>query len=479
MIDNWTFWAIVVAVFDIAIAFATTMHAVLHKRETQSVIGWVGLIWLSPLLGSLLYCAFGVNRIQRKGGRILRSMDLQFRDAIISGQFMDDAANRELPFGGKLAGVAAHLTGKALLGGNSVTPLVGGELAYHLMLQAIEEAEKSVTLCSYIFDYDEAGRKFVDALERAQQRGVSVKVLIDDVGSRYSKPRTTTELKRRGVQVETFLPTLVPALTMYANLRNHRKMMVVDGRLGFTGGMNIREGCYSDFPSAHPIQDIHFRVTGPVVTHIQETFLADWAFVTGEELQGPLWFTPPERCGDVLARGIPDGPDANFDHLRLIILASLGLAQKRIDVVTPYFLPDDTLIQGLILAAMRGVRVRVVVPRKNNLRFVQWASSDPISRILEQGCEVYESDPPFDHTKLLLVDEEWSLIGSSNWDPRSLRLNFEFNIECYDQDLSHDLTMLIDKKVENGERMTLDRLKARPLYARVRDGVVRMAIPYL
>lgn len=479
MTDTFTNWAIGIAVFERLLAIGATLHAVLRKRETSSVIGWVGLIWLSPLIGSLLYCGFGVNRIERKGMRIKTGMDRILHEALLDSEFQQRGTPQELAFEGRLDAVARKLTGKPLLVGNSITPLAGGDLAYNLMLEEIESARMSVGLCSYIFDYDRAGRRFVDSLERAHRRGVKVRVLIDDVGSRYSKPTSTRELRRREVPVANFLPTLAPGLARHANLRNHRKILVVDGRIGFTGGMNIREGCCSDLPTKHPVQDLHFRIQGPVVTHMQDTFVSDWLFVTGEELDGPDWFAAPELCGDILARGVPDGPDDDIDQLRLMMLAGLDLARHRVDIVTPYFLPDDTLVHSLALAAMRGVSVRVVLPRKNNLPFVRWASMDPIAKILKRGCEVYETDPPFDHTKIMLVDDEWTLIGSSNWDPRSLRLNFEFNIECYGENLAHQLGMLVDQKVSQARPLTLADLRGRPFPTRVRDGIARLAIPYL
>ena len=468
------------AVVERAAALSLATHAILRKRETQSVLGWVGLIWFSPFVGSILYFCFGVNRIERKAARIQKRMDHRFREALRKGRFLDnDASGTALPFNGKLNVVIAHVTGKALLGGNAVDYYDGGEAAYPEMLTAIDQAKKSVSLASYIFDNDRAGQEFVAALARAQERGVEVRVLVDSVGARYSKPSILQLLAKSRIPAARFLPTVAPRLPAYSNLRNHRKLLVVDGRVGFTGGMNIRAACRGDWPAAHPVHDIHFRFRGPVVSHIQEAFVTDWAFTTQEKLFNNVWFSIPERCGNVRARGIPDGPDGNFDAIRLSILGALAVAEKRIDIVTPYFLPDDSIINALNIAAMRGVKVRILLPREVNIRAVQWASTDPLSHVLPRGCEVYLSPPPFDHSKLLLVDQEWVLVGSSNWDPRSLRLNFEFNIECYDADLNWKLSELIRLKLEKSQRMTMADLKARSFPVRLRDGVARLAIPYL
>lgn len=480
MFDSiYTYIAILFAVADALLVIWATSHAVLKKRETRTVIGWVGLIWFSPFIGAILYFLIGVNRIERRGEEIL--VDLKESAGDAARQAIQGRQFEEIPFehDNNLAKVGKSLTGFDLLPGNQVTLLNGGEIAYPAMLEAIANAEHTVALCSYIFDYDNAGRQFIDALLDAQNRGVEVRVLIDHVGSKYSKPSAVKMMRKRGLKVQTFLPTNVPVLATYANLRNHRKILVVDGKTGFTGGMNIRAGCLPCETNSHPVQDVHFQFDGPVVEHLQDAFLADWKFAAKENLPAKTWFGTPCSEGSTWARGIPDGPDADIDNIRLLMLGAISAARQRIDIVTPYFLPESALVGALNVAAMRGVQVRILIPKKVNIRLVQWASMEPISRILERGCEVYQSPPPFDHTKVMLVDDEWSLVGSSNWDPRSLRLNFEFNVECYGRELNQQLSELIDTKIKAATPLTLEKLAARRPYEKIRDGITRLATPYL
>ena len=334
-----------------------------------------------------------------------------------------------------LAKVVAVATGRPLLRGNRITPLHNGDEAYPAMIAAIDEARDSVLFSTYIFDNDRAGALFLEAFRRAVARRVEVRVLIDGLGARYSWPSVIAGLRAAGVRVARFLPKLIPTRFRYANLRNHRKVMVVDGRVGFTGGMNVREGCLLELHPRHPVRDLHFRVEGPAVAHLQEVLAEDWAFITGELLQGPRWFPPPEPAGSALARGITDGPDEDFERLRMTLLGAITAARSSVIVVTPYFLPDATLVNTLNVAAMRGVQVDILLPAEGNLRVVQWASTAQLWQVLERGCRVWLTPPPFDHTKLMVVDGAWVLLGSSNWDPRSLRLNFEFDLECYDRGL--------------------------------------------
>ena len=215
--------------------------------------------------------------------------------------------------------------------------------------------------------------------------------------------------------------------------------MVVDGRVGFTGGMNIREGCLLELNPRHPVRDLHFRVEGPAVAHLQEVLADDWAFITGELLQGPRWFPPPEPAGVPWRGASPTARTRTSSGCAMTLLGAITAARSSVIVVTPYFLPDATLVTTLNVAAMRGVQVDILLPAESNLRLVQWASTAQLWQVLERGCRVWLTPPPFDHTKLMVVDGAWVLLGSSNWDPRSLRLNFEFDLECYDRGLAESL----------------------------------------
>lgn len=238
-----TFQAIVTAT-SLTLAIFTSAHVVLYKRDVRAAIGWVGMIWLTPLIGSLLYISFGINRLQRRAKKMLAEKSRPVFDATRAHDARCDAAriHAELDYLSSLVAYGDKITERPLLGGNQISPMTDGDTAYNTMLTAIEEAQHSIALETYIFDNDRAGQRFVDALAAAQQRGVQVRVLIDDVGSRYTWPTIRTALRTAQIPHATFLPTLIPWKFHYSNLRNHRKILVVDGRIGFTGGMNIREG---------------------------------------------------------------------------------------------------------------------------------------------------------------------------------------------------------------------------------------------
>ena len=473
-------WTWVIAAVSVLLAVSATIHAVIRKRDGRAVIGWVGLIVLAPLVGAIAYFWFGVNRIQRKATalNVPRKSPVPLTVTPGEGTKGKDIAERHPGLVG-LATLGDALLGHPILRGNAIEPLVNGDEAYPAMLEAIEGAERTVALLSYIFDNDRAGQAFLEALVRAKGRGVEVRVLIDHVGSRYSRPSMVDQLRKAGIPVATFLPTRKIAMMKYSNLRNHRKILVVDGSIGFTGGTNIREGHWLSLEPSSPVQCLHFRVLGPVVAHLQEAFALDWAFSTRKPLEGKAWFPDLKREGDVWARGIPDGPDENFEVLLDTLVGALSVAEERVWIVTPYFLPDSTLIHALNVAAMRGVEINILLPEENNLPLVEWACMAQLHQLIDKGCRVFLGPSPFDHTKIMVVDGAWSLIGSTNWDPRSLRLNFEYNVECYDEPLAEKIEAIVGCKAQAARVLTLEALKNAPFFVRLRNGLARLLTPYL
>ena len=469
----------------VLLAVTVSAHIILTKDDVRSAIGWIGLVWLTPFVGSALYLVFGINRINRQPGPMRKGppLDPADRAALMRGTSAEPAlselAAAMSPAAQAIARIAGTVTRLPLERGCAIEPLVNGDEAYPAMLAAINGAERTVAMATYIFDRGTAGTQFVDALARAAKRGVAVRVLIDGVGARYSHPPIVNELKRRGVPVARFLPSVVPIPHPYVNLRNHRKMMIVDGTIGFCGGMNVRDACILALQRPDATQDMHFRVRGPVVRQIMRAFAFDWEFASHEHLPESTWESESAAAGDVMARAIPDGPDTDFQTLLMVILGATAAATRSIRLSTPYFLPDPPLIDALRVAALRGVEVDIVLPQHGNLRLVQWAMTAQLPQVLAWGCRVYLSAPPFDHSKLLIVDGEWSLIGSANLDPRSLRLNFELNVECYSRPLAAHLSSILDNKIATGRPLTIEDLERRSLPRRLRDGAAWLAQPYL
>ena len=432
----------------IAAALLASGHAIIYKRDPRSASIWVIVIWMLPVAGPILYLLLGINRVRRRAAA-KRSRMVRHRTVPEVLPFPSDAAlddNPILPGASHLVPIArlvSQIIARPLLPGNKIEPLVNGSQAYPPMLAAIDLARKSVCVASYIFSGDGIGTEFIEALDRARQRGVAVRVLIDDMDARFSHSSTVKLLRSKGVPVAVFNPALVPARLKFVNLRNHRKIMVVDGTIGFTGGINIDSRYWKPEDPNAAFRDLHFRLLGPVVAHLAEVFVDDWQFTTGEQLRGEEWFPRlSSHEGATFARGIEAGPDYSLDRVRWPIIGGLNAAQRSVRVFTPYFVPDAGLITALNAAAMRGVEVDIFLPEQSDLPHLQWAAFAQLWQVLEYGCRVWMSPGPFDHSKLMVVDRAWTLLGSANWDTRSLRLNFEFNVECYDSELGTQLDTL-------------------------------------
>jgi len=466
----------------VLLAIATSSHAVLYKRDPRAAFSWMGVIWLAPVVGPALYVLFGINRIQRRAVRLRRRrkrFDAAASPEVCTPEELHQALGPDHLHLLPLQRLGDHVIGRPLLEGNRVTPLVDGEQAYPDMLSAIEAAERSVCLLAYIFEKDSVGERFIQAIGRAVARGAKARVLVDHVGGGGTLGATRRAFKAAGVPMEIFLPIRLPFRTRHMNLRNHRKILVVDGRVGYTGGMNIRESHLVQAGSGHREHDVQFKLEGPVVEHLQQAFVDDWAFATGEVLRGEDWFPKLRAEGAVIARGIPFDPGEVNDSLRWTIAGSLSCARRSARIVTPYFLPDQALIAALNVAALRGVEVDILIPKVNDNPFVDWAMTATLWQVLGGGCRVWRTRPPFDHTKVMVVDGAWVLLGSANFDPRSLRLNFEFNVECFDRTLAGGLESSILAKRDGAEEVTLRKVNGRRLVVKMRDGIARLFSPYL
>ena len=471
-------WLEFVGLLSLALAVGTSVRVILRKRDVRAAIGWIGLIWLAPVIGPLTYLMLGINRIGRRAAtvrsdRAHRSSVLEIEEGagFLRGHLQEHQRHLE-----DLGRLIDNLTGVPLTGGNRVATLANAGAAYPVMIEAIDGAVCSVALSTYIFGDDEAGSAVADALVRAVNREVKVRVLLDGMGSWYALLRVSKSLSRRNVPVSLFLHSLIPWRMPYLNMRSHHKILVVDGRTGFTGSMNIGSG---NLRGGRRQQDIHFRFQGPVAGQMMRVFAREWAFSSGELLVGEDWFPVLPSAGSVAARGIAAGPDQDVDILRLTLLGALNRARRSVWIVTPYFLPDPTLITAINLAALRGLRIEIILPEKCNLPPVQWACNAQLWQVITQGCNVSLSPPPFDHSKIMIVDETWALVGSSNWDARSLRLNFEFNVEAYDAAFAGTLMDLVLEKRRRATPVTKKDLDRRPLPIKLRDGVARLFSPYM
>lgn len=457
----------------LAISLLAAGHALLNKRDSRAAFGWIAVSMSLPLAGPILYLIFGINRVNATARRHYVT------------KLPKDAAGTELTPAGTqfrpLSLVGEHVVGKGLTSCDEVLALENGEALYPAMLSAIAGARRKVLLCTYLFDTDETGRQFVDALCAARDRGVEVKIIVDGMGEWLSVGRIGRLLRTRSLDFTYFNPVTLFPPALNVNLRSHRKLLIVDNDFAFTGGANIGDRhLAARTDRAHRVLDIHFRLSGRIVDELEWAFRRDWHYCRETRELRPFTHTnPPRPDAPVWSRLVLDGPNKALDRLNDLMIGVIGAAQQRVWIMTPYFLPTLDLLGALIGARLRGVDVQILLPGENNIKPAHWASRNILRQVLANDIPIHYQPPPFVHSKLLLIDAQYSLIGSANWDPRSLRLNYELAVELFSAQVNTQLAAYFEGRLALSSPVTADEIARRPLLEQLRDSLAWLFSPYL
>ncbi len=493
---NATLWLEFAYGVHLVAAVAASLHAVRIKREAASALLWLLIIWSFPFAGVLAYIGMGVDRIaaqSRLRARVRRAFGDSRRQREAAEQPMADWRGvRECQCshpGGEWAqalhrAMDALLPDEPLLGGNDVRLLVTGDEAYPRMFETIAAARSHIHLQTFILAHDEAGRRLMDLLLERARAGVEVRLLFDRFGS---TPSVLSGFVRRwrGAHPRLHLAGWTLAKPwrrqFQLNLRNHRKILVVDGRVAFTGGMNVSDVNVSR-PGRPADRDFHFEVRGPVVQELQYSFLNDWHFMTGETAERLLCaehFPPQPAVGGDLVRVANGEPAEESETLPDILFALLTAARRQILIVTPYFVPTMDILRALRAAALRGIEVKLLVPKYNNHVYAGWAGRSFYESLLTAGVQIVERAPPFLHAKALIVDDEVAMVGSANLDSRSLRLNYETNLLVWGAQFIGRLKSAVLDEFACGEAITTAAWLRRPARHRWIERAAALLSPVL
>ena len=354
------------------------------------------------------------------------------------------------------------MLGPALLPGNRVTALVNGDEIFADMLKAIRGAQQTITFEMYIYWRGSIGEEFTAALAERARAGVKVHVLIDALGSQKIDERVIERMKAAGARVELYNPVRWHTIARMNN-RTHRKIMVVDGRIGYTGGAGIGDEWRGNAQSPKQWRDTHFRIEGPVVAQMQAAFIENWIEVTGRVLHGEEYFPELGRAGGQAAQFIVTSPGGGSESMQLMYLISIAAAAKSIKLSAAYFVPDDVEIRTLVAAAKRGVRVQLIVPgQETDSPLVRRASRSTWGELLRAGVEFYEYQPTFFHCKVMIVDDLWVSVGSTNFDSRSFSVNDEANLNVYDRDFAAEQAQIFEADLKRSRRVTYEEWAKRP-----------------
>jgi cardiolipin synthase len=457
--------------------------ALVRRREPSSTIAWILTLVFLPGVGLALFLLHGRDRMRWPAKRkraadavVAARLDAARTPSIL--QSTEDLAQMDANER-RIFRVCRGLSDAVdVSSGNRVELYTDGDAAFGALERSIDRAERCVFCEFYLVSDDASGARFRGMLVRAANRGLDVRLLVDAYGCFWLPARWYRPLRQAGVKVVQFLP-LSEALRLPMNLRTHRKIVVVDGTVAFTGGMNVGDVYMSGSAERPTWRDTLLSIRGPAVAPLTAIFLMDWHFMTGVAEVPKAVFPEPDRDGPAIVAVVPSGPDNVVEAIHRAFFAAIVGARRRIWITTPYFVPDRSLLVALETAALQGVDVQMILPRRSNHRVTGAAGRSFYAELLDCGVTLYEYGPAMIHAKTMLVDDAIALVGSANMDMRSFRLNFEVHTLIHDETVARRLELAFDADRSRSERLDRDRWHARAWPHRVAEGAARLVSPIL
>lgn len=473
----------VLAVVYLIAVFAICLMIVFENRNPVKTLSWMLVILFIPVAGMIVYFFFGRN---------YRKQKIYSRKSLTDSARLEDHADHQVRLLSRyLSGDSAAVRSKEhlihlmlrnnrslLTLDNRIDLLVNGRQTFPAMLDAIASATNYIHLEFYRFEPDTLGMEFSELMKRKAKEGVRVRVIYDDVGSWNIRKPYIKKMREAGVQIHTFMPVRFPNFSSKINYRNHRKILVVDGKVGFVGGLNIADKYLHGLPDLGPWVDTHLRLEGEAVAALDRVFVADWDFVSGEELPPDAALEHVVRTGNrCLVQVASSGPDTDWATIMQVYFSAIATAKSSIYLTSPYFSPDESLLTALKTAALSGVDVRMIFPEYTDSIIANWNTRSYISELLDAGVRVFLYRNGFIHSKYLLVDNIFSSVGSPNVDVRSFDLDFEVTALIYDEDFALRLGVLFSEDVKNCYEVSRDEWDKRPRRERYKESIARIFGP--
>lgn len=474
-------WLVLLSILEWAIRILMVPVILRRRFAPVTALAWLTLIFFLPELGLLVYLLVGVSYLGRQRARWHRAVVGGARRPERMAEMRSFSARPEvLPAQENMIIQAERISGNPIVGGNFVEMLDDADALVQRLVADIDAATDHVHMLFYIFWPDQNGTLVAEALKRAAQRGVHCRLLADAAGSRpLFRNHMVTELRDAGVEVQAALP-VAPWRRKLAriDLRNHRKIALVDGRVAYTGSHNVVVEDYGHKRAGKWI-DLSGRFTGPVVAQLQMVFLDDWAFETGHRLEHASLFPPLRPTGKVAAQVVPTGPNHEAETFRRVLVAALNAAHRKIIITTPYLVPDEPTTLALAMAADRGVEVVVVVPERSDHPLVEAAGRWYYEQLLEAGVQIFRYCDGMLHAKTITVDDAFALLGSANIDIRSFYLNFELSVLLYGQEITGHLRFAQQRYLSRCSQISLDEWRQRPVHRQYLESAAALLSPLL
>lgn len=479
-----TFWIALNWIYILTIVFIIAL-VILENRSPVKTVAWIVVLVLIPIFGIVFYIFFGQDYRKRKmfSRKGLKSPQ---RLRILQGQQLKMVRGETSSEPGSYSTHSAGLM-KMLLNNNkslvtehnNVHLLIDGSETFEALKAALKQAKHHIHLEFYILDDDELGQSIFDILIEKAHRGVTVRILYDDVGSWELSNRIIKIMRKAGIQIFSFQKVHFPFLSSRVNFRNHRKLAVIDGRVGFTGGLNIADRYLKGDPQLGYWRDSFVRIEGEAVWSIQTIFAADWYFTTKENLSETVYYPLMSQSGTCTVQVLSSGPDSDWPAIAQFYFAAIAQAQKYVYLTSPYFMPTDEILTALKTAALRGVDVRVLVPGRSDSFIPRLSTESYIEEMLEANIRVYLYTNGFIHSKTLVVDDEIASIGSANMDFRSLETNFEINAVLYNYEQAKQMAETFYNDLNNSQELNYRQWRKRPFGKRLLASLMRLLSPLM
>lgn len=462
-----------------------TVVIVLENRNPSKTLAWLIVMTFIPIVGFLFYLMFGQNFRKKKRFRKKEMADFGELQYVISKQLGLDYTERSLTEDAsrhRLVNLVMNNSLSPFTVHNRMHVLTNGVETFSAIIQALNEATHHIHMQYYIWRDDAIGRDIQRILIEKARAGVEVRVIYDGVGSWHLRDAYINELREAGVEIYAFLPVVLPFITSKVNYRNHRKIVVVDGKVAFMGGLNIGDEYLGKDPQLGFWRDTHLQVYGDAVYVLQAIFFMDWAFVKKEShfrLEEDIYFPAHNEQERQFVQIAASGPDSEWETIMQVYFAAVASATKSVHITSPYFIPDDSILMAIKTAALSGIDVKLILPERPDHKIVFWATKSYLEELLDAGVKVYLYQRGFIHAKILIVDGIVASLGTANMDIRSFYYNFEVNALIYDNQIVRDLEADFQQDLSESREVTIGEVNNRPFTQRLKESSARLFSPLL
>lgn len=453
----------------------------IERKEPSTTWAWLLVLLILPGIGFIFYLLFGQNFSRERLFKEKKKLDKEKRKEVlgqIEKEYKDLDENSNFV---DLIKMNYNNSGSKLMLNNEIDLYFDGKDKFKQLIYDLEHAEKYIHIQYYIIRKDKLGRKIISILEKKVKEGVQVRFLVDSMGGYTLTKRFLKNFINNGGKFEIFFPGILPHVNTRINYRNHRKIVIIDGKYGYTGGFNVGDEYISEDKKIGYWRDTHIRIRGDAVNPLNDRFLMDWCYASGEEIEhfSDFYLQEPYTLGDKAIQIVTSGPDHNEEYIKNALFKLINNTKEKIYIETPYFVLDESMLESIKISAMSGVDVRIVIPKKPDHIFMKWIAYSYLEELLEAGVKVYAYNKGFIHAKTMVSDGYVSTVGTANMDIRSFSLNFEVNAFIYNKEVADKLERQFMIDIEDSDQITLNTFKKRSRREKVMESIMRLFAPIL